>query len=294
MSEAEASYEPVPAGSRLGRTLEGLDPNFALTNLDDFSRREIELRYGLKDGKPRKAQAVAYRMGCAKSHVRAVERKALIKLRQVRDEYRPERVFEREKLPEIDNAYLSPALISPAAVYKSAKLEELLNQAHEPSVLEEPRQASIALKGLLNLLSSRERQAIEMKFGIGPIGPLNRAEIAERLGVTASSVGRIITRVRNNMGPEIEQLIEASKPPLSIANNSQFLSKAVKELSLMEVELLDLMERGFSDSRIGRELAIHARYELGPLRKQVADKLGVEPKQLVEIAPDVLKLAGER
>src|SRR5258708_2466822 len=209
LAESRIPYEPVPAGSRLDRTLEGLDPNFALATLKEGLRRELELRYGLVDGRPRTAAEVAQELGHHRSFVHNVETQALIALREVRDEHRPERVFERDRIPEIDDAYLLPAA-SPAL--KAATRRKILAEASRSRGVEIPSQKELTLQGLLDLLTPWERQILELKTGIDPKGPLTRSEIARELKIKRESVGGAMTRIHTILGSHMERLMPPVAP----------------------------------------------------------------------------------
>jgi RNA polymerase primary sigma factor len=60
-----------------------LDVRAALVSLPERSRQVIELRYGLRDGVPRTADAVASELGVARERVRTIELHTLRKLAQV-------------------------------------------------------------------------------------------------------------------------------------------------------------------------------------------------------------------
>jgi RNA polymerase primary sigma factor len=61
----------------------GMDVQAALVRLPERSRQVIELRYGLRDGVPRTADAVAAELGVARERVRTIELHTLRKLAQV-------------------------------------------------------------------------------------------------------------------------------------------------------------------------------------------------------------------
>ena len=77
--ECVDSTVPDPLQSLIDRT-PAIDVDAALRRLPDRSRRVIELRYGLRDGLPRTADAVAAEVGVARERVRTIELHGLRKL----------------------------------------------------------------------------------------------------------------------------------------------------------------------------------------------------------------------
>jgi RNA polymerase primary sigma factor len=73
---------PDPLESMLERA-SGIDVNAQLRLLPDRARQVIELRYGLRDGLPRTADAVAAELGVARERVRTIELHSLRKLAAV-------------------------------------------------------------------------------------------------------------------------------------------------------------------------------------------------------------------
>jgi RNA polymerase primary sigma factor len=73
------SMAPDPLESTLDRT-PAIDVEAYLGRLSERSRQVIELRYGLRDGLPRTADAVAAELGVARERVRTIELHSLRKL----------------------------------------------------------------------------------------------------------------------------------------------------------------------------------------------------------------------
>jgi RNA polymerase primary sigma factor len=76
------SNAPDPLQSMIDET-PGMDVQAALVRLPERSRQVIELRYGLRDGVPRTADAVAAQLGVARERVRTIELHTLRRLAQV-------------------------------------------------------------------------------------------------------------------------------------------------------------------------------------------------------------------
>src|SRR5262249_54066870 len=77
--ECVDSTVPDPLQSLIDRT-PVIDVDAALRRLPDRSRRVIELRYGLRDGLARTADAVAAELGVARERVRTIELHGLRRL----------------------------------------------------------------------------------------------------------------------------------------------------------------------------------------------------------------------
>lgn len=106
----------VPIESKLSRVLLGLDPEFALRELTNRqgpmvrdrrrAREVLEQHYGLLGNQPKTFAQIGRERDLNKETVRRIQLNALFAIRTLRLEYSPERVFERDGIFGLDNAFL--------------------------------------------------------------------------------------------------------------------------------------------------------------------------------------------
>jgi RNA polymerase primary sigma factor len=83
--EDEAAVAPVEA---VGAVLQKEALGSVLATLTDRERKIMELRFGLRDGRPETLQEVGQRFGITRERIRQIEAKTLARLRSNRDSQR--------------------------------------------------------------------------------------------------------------------------------------------------------------------------------------------------------------
>jgi PadR family transcriptional regulator, regulatory protein PadR len=109
--------------------------------------------------------------------------------------------------------------------------------------ISEPQRLSAALGGL----GEREREILELRYGLGGERPHSLAEIGRRLGISGERVRQLETRALRRLGAE-DGMTPAKRMPPSEALSTPFPRNSLRAWTLLLLRLrpghgYDLMER---------------------------------------------------
>lgn len=188
---------------------------FMLSSLDvlgDQERAVLELRFGLKDGQGRTREDAARQLDVSPGRVRQTELKALNKLvqqlRQQQEDGSPLPV-QSETAPVVSRAAGEESKASEPTI--ADLLNDFIRMSSErgQKVSALPQPLRSFMLSSLDILSERERDILERRFGLKDGEGKGRYEVSSDLGLAGERIRQIEMRALNHLA---EHLREEQKP----------------------------------------------------------------------------------
>lgn len=150
------------------------------------------------------------------------------------------------------------------------------------------------IKNLFRVLNAQQQKIVALSAGLNGEPPMNHRQIAKQMGISHQRVAQIVSKSRLklmhhlNNPEEVRELAEEKQPEPKLSTK-----ELAANLSLHEIEILEMSLEGFSDVEIGRQLGIGFSSTVA-LRKGLAKKFGLTIDQLTAQAPKILQITLNR